>query len=349
MARYRKIDVVMWNDQKFRRLSGPPPNGKSCWQYLLTNPETSNIPGVYRAFSETLARGLGWTPEAFREAFQEAFREGMAKADWEVGFVFIPGAAKYNKPESPNVVRGWSMVWHELPECRLKLESWEHLKAFTEALGEGFAKAFGEACPKPLPNQEQEQEQDQVLLASPKGAALSLFSESSSQSLSEAAPVDQVRVPRPDVAVGLLAELSAARKRVNPKVRDITVRATSLTGIRARIKGGATPDDVRHVIAVYEAESRANPKSAEYFDAVSPFRPDNFERALAKAPTTGSILEIPSQYRDLAEVQAENKARLEAEGAIRMAQWAAEDAAKEKVITDRNTAVMAAGGLPDDV
>ena len=49
MSRYRKIDTRMHGDKKFRALSGPQPNGKSLWYYLLTCPETTNIPGLFAA------------------------------------------------------------------------------------------------------------------------------------------------------------------------------------------------------------------------------------------------------------------------------------------------------------
>lgn len=160
MARFRKIDVRMWGDDRFRDLSAPPPNGRDCWIHLLTNRETSNIPGVYRAYEEALARDLGWPLEGYREAFREVSRKGMAKADWNVGLVFIPNAIRHNPPESPNVVKGWRSVWDEIPECSLKTEAYEHLKDFMKGMGEGFREGFRKALGEPSANQEQEQEQE---------------------------------------------------------------------------------------------------------------------------------------------------------------------------------------------
>ena len=169
MARYRKIDVRMWGDAKFRSLSPPPPGGQALWWYLLTNPSTTNIPGLYRAGESQIAEELGWPMKGFREAFREVFEQGLVEADWEARLVWIPGAMKYHLPESPNVVKGWATTWDELPECDLKTKAFQLLKAFTEGLGEAFAKAFAKACPKasgkpsrkPKANQEQEQEQEQ--------------------------------------------------------------------------------------------------------------------------------------------------------------------------------------------
>jgi len=168
MARYRKVDVRIWLDEKVRRLTPIQPCGQGLWYYLLTNPHTGNIPGLYRAGEAAIAEDLGWSTKAFRQAFGEVFREGLVKADWSSRVVWIPGAIKYNRPESPNVVRGWSIHWDEIPGCDLKTEAYAFLKAYLEGLGEGFGKAFDEACRQPWchpsPNQEQEQEQEQETL-----------------------------------------------------------------------------------------------------------------------------------------------------------------------------------------
>jgi hypothetical protein len=167
MARYRKIDTRMWGDVKFRALSSPPPpSSKYLWIFLLTGLHTTNLPGLFRAGEMALAEELGWQLEGFREGFRELFDQGLVKADWEARVVWIPNAIKYNPPDNPNVVKSWRVAWDEVPECSLKAEAYQGFKAFTEALGEGFAKAFQEGCGKGLAkgmaNQEQEQEQEQT-------------------------------------------------------------------------------------------------------------------------------------------------------------------------------------------
>jgi hypothetical protein len=173
--RYSKVSRRLWNDEGFRSLSAPPPNGQTLWQRLLTGPELTNVPGCFQAWDVGLAKALGWSLEGFLEAFGEVFREGMAEADWEVGFVWVPKAIVHNKPESPNVVKSWRATWDQLPECALKLKAYRALKAFVEGLGEAYAKAFAEACTgpsvEPFANQEQEQEQEQEQLGAPKRAA----------------------------------------------------------------------------------------------------------------------------------------------------------------------------------
>ena len=158
--RYRTLDVRIWCDQKFRALSPIKPSGQALFLYLLTNPNTNVIPGLYRAGAAAMAEELGWSLEGFQKAFQEVLNQGLVKADFQARVIFIPNAIKYNKPQSPNVVKSWASHWDEIPECALKDFAYQALKAFTEELGEAFANAFDKAIGKTTLNQEQEQEQD---------------------------------------------------------------------------------------------------------------------------------------------------------------------------------------------
>ena len=184
MSRYRKIEVRTWSDEKFRVLSPVQPSGQGLWFFLLTGPHTGPIPGLFRAGRAAMAEELGWSPEAFDKAFREVSQQGMAKADFVARLMWLPNAIKHNKPESPNVVKSWAPEFDLLPECPLKLEALEAIKAFVCALGPGFSGAFagafespgkasGKASGKPsgkpsgktMPNQEQEQEQEQEVKA----------------------------------------------------------------------------------------------------------------------------------------------------------------------------------------
>ena len=174
MARFRRIDTRMWGDEKFRRLSPPPPSGQALWIYLLTGPHTTSLPGLFMAGEAALAEALRWPLQGFRKAFGELSSQGMAKADWEARVIWVPNAVKYNPPESPNVVLGWRPHWDEIAECRLKVEARETLRQTVvtrKGFAEAFAKAFGEGCGKTMPNQEQEQEQDIFSPAEPAGKA----------------------------------------------------------------------------------------------------------------------------------------------------------------------------------
>lgn len=164
MARYRKIDPRIWNDEKFRTMSH---EGQRLFLFVLTHPSLTMI-GAMRATQSGLSEELGLDAKAFREAFGEALSKGMLKYDEKAFLLWLPNFLKYNAPESPNVVKSWGSALDLLPECDLRKEVLSSAKAFISTMSKAFTealpKAFNEALPKAIsktiPNQEQEQEQD---------------------------------------------------------------------------------------------------------------------------------------------------------------------------------------------
>lgn len=174
--RYRKVSTRMWGDEKFRQLSRPQPNGQSLWQYLITGPHTTAVPGLFSAGEAQLAERLEWPLPAFRRIWKEIHAAEMGVADWKSCVVWLPNAIRHNAPESPNVVIGWKDALDELPACPLRDraladmdtflasvgETEAYRKAFRKVLPHGFAKALQKDLPrgseKPSANQEQEQE-----------------------------------------------------------------------------------------------------------------------------------------------------------------------------------------------
>lgn len=171
--RYRMLDVRIWCDKKFRSLTPLKPSGQALFLYLLCNPHTTSIPGLYRAGAGAMAEELSWSLLGFQRALKEVIAQGLVKADLKARVIFIPNAIKYNKPQSPNVVRSWAVHWDEIPECALKNEAYYRLESFIKSLGKAFALAFSETLRqydikdskqgsiKAYFNQEQEQKQEQ--------------------------------------------------------------------------------------------------------------------------------------------------------------------------------------------
>jgi hypothetical protein len=143
-APYRRIELRMWGDEKFCRLSKLVPSGQALWLFLLTGPHTRHIPGLFHAGRAAMAEEIGWDCDAFDRAFDEISRQGMAKADWFARVVWLPNALKCNPPQSPNVVRSWGKGWDLIPECDLKREAMELLRAGVHSIGPAFGKAFDE-------------------------------------------------------------------------------------------------------------------------------------------------------------------------------------------------------------
>lgn len=180
MARYRKIDPRIWNDEKFRTLSH---EAQRLFLFVLTHPSMTSL-GAFRISRAGMAEELGLSEsltgslsKAFQEAFLEVLNKGMLKYDEKAFLVFAPRFLKYNAPESPNVIKGWFKAADLLPECPLKLEVIKVAGQCISSMGDPFKKAFSEtfekaleslsdtlsealpkAFRKSMPNQEQEQE-----------------------------------------------------------------------------------------------------------------------------------------------------------------------------------------------
>ena len=164
MSRYRKVDPRIWNDAKFTGLSN---NGKLVFFFLLTHPNMTAL-GAMRGTIPGLAAEIGWSDKAFREALREALARGMVKHSEKDCFFLFPNFLKYNRPESPNVVKAWVGSVDLLPECNLLCEAITNACECAEGMGEAFRealpKAFAEALAKSMPYQEQEQEQEQEII-----------------------------------------------------------------------------------------------------------------------------------------------------------------------------------------
>jgi hypothetical protein len=156
---YRKVDTRIWNDEKFCSLTD---DGKLVFLMLLTHHNMTQL-GAMKASVAGLAEELGWALNRFQKAFTPSVACGMVEHDPRACLIYLPNFIKYNKPESPNVVKAWVKASALLPECTLRSVVLETAKAFLEGLSEGYQQAFLEeslkAYPCPLANQKQKQKQ----------------------------------------------------------------------------------------------------------------------------------------------------------------------------------------------
>ena len=88
---------------------------------------------------------------------------------------------------------------------------------------------------------------------------------------------------RNQVALGLFAELVAARMSVIAGAEQLQPRPAALAGLKACLGQDYTPDQIRHVIRLKVAEVKADPNQARWF-VPSWFGPKNVERYLALRP-----------------------------------------------------------------
>ena len=166
MSRYRPVDVRLWNDRKFLSLSG---DARLLWVFLLTAPSSLPIPGVIIGGDFAIAEQLGLDPKLLGGLFDELFTKELSiRRDGRL--IWLSNALKYQPPRNPNMLKGWSETWDDIPECPLKLEIWEALNIACKS----WSKLFGQLFRQPLPalfakqeakqlsqDQEQEQEQEQ--------------------------------------------------------------------------------------------------------------------------------------------------------------------------------------------
>lgn len=156
--RYSRISRRMWRDEKFRSLTGPKPNARDLWIFLLTGPHCTSIPGLFVLGEASMAEELDWPLPGTRVALEELEKAGMVQVDRKTRLVWIPKAILHNKPSNQNMVTGWRLPWAELPDCQLKREAKDALRAvlwsvdFSDEIREGFLRAMGEAPPAPSTN-----------------------------------------------------------------------------------------------------------------------------------------------------------------------------------------------------
>ncbi len=183
--RFSKVFRGMWRDPRFLQLSKPQPNARDLYQYLLTGPHNTGIPGLFALGAYTIFEELGWPVEDIYACMQELVEADFAKFDRVARLVWLIDPIADDPPRSPNVVTGWAGSWNELPDCALRDEAAayiaNHLKTMGESLAETFAevtaisyrkkrqglserpaKVFPKENSLPSRIQEQEQEQEQI-------------------------------------------------------------------------------------------------------------------------------------------------------------------------------------------
>lgn len=142
MSHYRKIDVRIWNDEKFNTLSS---DGKLAFFMLLTHPMLTAL-GAMRGTPEGLASEVGMDIEPFKKGFAELLSKRLAEHDRNGKLIALPNFLKYNPPANPNAVKSWVKMLDFLPECELRnlvIQRGRYAsRGFREPLPEPFTQGF---------------------------------------------------------------------------------------------------------------------------------------------------------------------------------------------------------------
>lgn len=229
MARYRKIDPRIWNDEKFASLSH---EGQRAFLFILTHQSMTSL-GAFRATKEGIEAELGIDPKGLAKPFQELLSKGLIKYDESCFLVFAPNFLKYNQPENPNVVKGWAGCLDLLPECPLLAEVLQRakscasansktFKAFSEALGrvtETLSERYAKQLSKGLAIQEQEQEQEYIDVSNETSSSANAnASESAAENQTDL--FDSIEEPRHTLAGKSDAQLAEASAPKNEQTES---------------------------------------------------------------------------------------------------------------------------------
>ncbi len=272
MAKYRPIDVRLWNDRKFLSLND---DGRMLWLFLLTAPSTLPIPGVVVGGPAALSEQLGWSVERFHKGFQELLDHGLSvRADFDARVVWLTNALTRWPPQNPNMVKGWSETWEDVPECTMKHEIWCALKAacsdWSELFDQGFAEPFrnrsAKGLGKGMPNQEQEQEQEERESGKPDTPSLALV------------PPEPKRDRVAEAADTVVAELNRLTGSKFEAVSKVTRK-----NIAAIFANKRTVEDMLAVIRFKVAQWRGDERMREHLVPSTLLRPSNFERYVEEA------------------------------------------------------------------
>lgn len=297
MRDYSKVSPAFWSGSTGRWIRA---QGKDCViaaMYLLTCP-SSHMLGLYYLPLVTMAHETGLTIDEVRvalrrlskapsDAGEAGYASGFAWYDEPTEVVWVPQMARFQIGER------LSANDNRVVGIRKDIERWRKCKfyaGFYELYNDPFCLGLEGpigTCLTPskaLASQEQEQEheKEQDPPNPPRGEQVGLALEGPTSEPDQPRNRGASKASVTRLATELLAELNAARKRVNPKNRELAPVEVHLKHIRERLLEGITADDIRHVIKVQEARSRNNPVAAGYFDSRSPFLKNNIGMWLAK-------------------------------------------------------------------
>lgn len=274
MSRYRKVLARIWEDDKFPYLSE---TGRLLFLYHLTSPRSTPFL-LYVEGSGAIADALRLPSARLREGMREVAGKGLVwYSDDESNLLCLPNALtiKENDPESPNAVKTWAKLFHDLPRKPFRDRCLQHWLGLGLDIRRALTHAFLKACALARPIQEQEQEQyrrrDTVSFSR------------TTPSLNGPAANNQVRsgsASGTEQAREVLAFLNEKRAEIGMgQFRPVEVH---LTLIASRLADGATIQDCRSIIARKVRDWKDEPKSQAWIRPSTIFRRANFENYLAE-------------------------------------------------------------------
>lgn len=147
---YRKIALQTRAEGWYRSLSGPRPNARSLFDFLVASGWDQSIPGLFVCSLGQVAHELGWEASDVERTWQEISDAGVGVADWQAGVVWIPRCFMVNLP-SERRIRTWRWSFPLVPECSIKRAAYRHAMDYCQEQGASHVRALEEVGQLCLP------------------------------------------------------------------------------------------------------------------------------------------------------------------------------------------------------
>jgi len=144
--RYQKIEVQMWNDEKFVPLSAAE---KYLFLYLLTSPH-SNCLGAFVLKPGYAADDLGWEREQYLETLNSLSAKGFVTVDLTLYLTVVNNYLKHNPPDNQNQFKAILNMLVSLPQSPLLNTSIAYLQGFAERFSLPLPEQFSKPFAKPV-------------------------------------------------------------------------------------------------------------------------------------------------------------------------------------------------------
>lgn len=285
MREYGKIHSSFWTSETIRALSE---NGRTLAAYLLTSPH-SNMIGCFRLPKAYACEDLKWSSETVSEGFADLSRNGFATFDEQSGWVIIQKFLKWNPFENGNVGKAAAKLFDQTPgACKLKGILAARLREYGgKHFNMGFLNGF-ETVPQTVPEDLSEQSGNGIETVSegfqrpfrnpePEPEPNQNLNPLSGQP--DDADADCAEEREPELELEAEDPVAEIIGHLNGKAgTHFRVVEASAKLIRARLREGATLDDLR---AVVDAKNREWPKGHDmrrYLRPATLFNAEKFEQ-----------------------------------------------------------------------
>ena len=128
-----------WDSKKVAGLGGA---GKALLACMITGPQLSKVPGLYRGSQETFYKFMRpWSRDEVDHAFKAILVAGIAQFDADDDVIRLPKVWKYHPPQNSNQILSWRRAWVDFPNIDLKFQHLDSLRLLANRSDSG-PKAF---------------------------------------------------------------------------------------------------------------------------------------------------------------------------------------------------------------